>query len=312
MPTREHLEGQWREWRYAHVATMFRPYGWTSLVAQYWLEADDHGVEFELLPGRWSVENDRIIFTPPVSGPTLSVNGEYPAAPVEIVPGRNQTYGHGNSVPVYFGVNEVETIVRTKHDGHRLYGVRVRDPRQATRLEDAGVTAFDYDPAWRIPGFYTPTERIEFEAETVEAGVRESTPRMGTFTFEFRGKTYDLVLIGKDTPTGVQPVAHIRDQTSGPTTYGAGRVIELQFVDDTNTRIDWIDFNYAVALPCAFTNFVTCPLPPPENQLDFEVLAGEKRPSRIVARTMTYQPGAKGASQHSSLLTSSKLARSQT
>jgi uncharacterized protein (DUF1684 family) len=88
----------------------------------------------------------------------------------------------------------------------------------------------------------------------------------------------------------VQPVAHIRDSTSGPVTYGAGRVIELQFADDTRTRIDWIDFNYAVALPCAFTNFVTCPLAPAENQLDFEVLAGEKRPAQDVVRTMTYQP----------------------
>ena len=85
------------------------------------------------------------------------------------------------------------------------------------------------------------------------------------------------MLIGKETADGVQPVAHVRDRTSGPITYGAGRVIELQFADDTKSRIDWIDFNYAVALPCAFTNFVTCPVVPPENQLDFEVLAGEKR-----------------------------------
>ncbi|WP_051131281.1 DUF1684 domain-containing protein [Pseudaminobacter salicylatoxidans] len=296
MPTREHLEGQWREWRYAHVATMFRPYGWTSLVAQYWLEADDKDVSFDLLPGTWSVEDGRIMFTPPASGPNLSVNGKYPTAPVEIIPGRNQTYGHGKSEPVYFGVNEIETILRSKHDGQSLYGVRVRDPREATSMEEAGVTAFDYDPAWRIPGVYTPSELTDFEAETVEAGVRESTPRIGTFTFEYKGKSYSLLLIGKDTTTGVQPVAHIRDQTSGPVTYGAGRVIELQFADDTNTRIDWIDFNYAVALPCAFTNFVTCPVVPPENQLDFEVLAGEKRPSRDVVRTMTYQSGTNGAS----------------
>ena len=295
MPTNEHLAGQWREWRYAHVATMFRPYGWTALVAQYWLEENDRDVTFDLLPGTWSVENGRVIFTPPASGPNLSVNGEYPTGPVEIIPGRNQTYGHGNSVPVYFGVNEVETIERTKHDGLKLFGVRVRDPRQATRLEDAGVTAFDYDPAWRIRGHYTPAERVAFEAETVEAGVRENTPRIGTFTFEHNGKSYTVVLIGKDTPKGVQPVAHVRDLTSGPITYGAGRVIELQFADEACTRIDWIDFNYAVALPCAFTNFVTCPLLPPENHLDFEVLAGEKRPAQGIVRTMTYQPKADNA-----------------
>lgn len=290
MPTTEHLEGQWREWRYAHVAKMFRPYGWTSLVAQYWLEKDDQGVTFDLLPGTWSVEDGRIMFTPPAEGPNLSVDGEYPTGPVEIIPGRNQTYGHGDSLPVYFGRNEVETLLRTTHDGQPLFGVRVRDPLEATRLEDAGVTAFDYDPKWRIRGVYTPSERTDYEAETVEEGVRESTPRMGTFTFEYKGKSHELVLIGKDTPDGVQPVAHVRDKTNGPVTYGAGRVIELQFTDETNSRIDWIDFNYAVALPCAFTNFVTCPLVPPENHLDFEVLAGEKRPAQNIARTMTYQP----------------------
>lgn len=289
MPTREHLEGQWREWRYAHVAKMFRPYGWTSLVAQYWLEADDKAVSFDLLPGTWSVDNGKVMYTPPASGPNLSINGKYPTGPVEIVPGRNQTYGHGKSEPVYFGLNEVEAILRSKNDGQSLYGVRVRDPRVATSVEEAGVTAFDYDPAWRIPGVYTPTAITEYEAETVEAGVRESTPRIGTFTFEHNGKSYSIELIGKDTPTGVQPVAHVRDKTSGPVTYGAGRVIELQFTDDTNTRIDFIDFNYAVALPCAFTNFVTCPVVPRENNLDFEVLAGEKRPVQDVVRTMTYQ-----------------------
>lgn len=235
------------------------------------------------------------MYTPPASGANLSVNGKYPTGPVEIIPGRNQTYGHGKSEPVYFGVNEVETILRSKNDGQSLYGVRVRDPRVATTVEEAGVTAFDYDPAWRIPGVYTPTGTTEYEAETVEAGVRESTPRIGTFTFDHNGKSYTVELIGKDTASGIQPVAHVRDKTSGPVTYGAGRVIELQFTDDTNSRIDWIDFNYAVALPCAFTNFVTCPLVPRENQLDFEVLAGEKRPAQDVARTMTYQAGANAA-----------------
>lgn len=292
MATKEHLEGQWREWRHAHVATMFRPYGWTALVAQYWLEENDRDIRFDMLPGTWSVADDKVIYTPPASGPTLSVNGAYPSGPVEIIPGRNQTYGHGDSVPVYFGVNEVETVVRTNHDGQRLYAVRVRDPRKATRAEDTGVSAFDYDPAWRLRGTYTPAERVEFEAETVEPGVRENTPRMGSFTFEHEGKRHTLVLIGKDTPTGIQPVAHFRDKTNGALTYGAGRVVELQFADDTGQRIDWIDFNYAVALPCAFTNFVTCPLVPPENHLGFEVLAGEKRPVQTVARTMTYQPRA--------------------
>ena len=37
-----------------------------------------------------------------------------------------------------------------------------------------------------------------------------------------------------------------------------------------------IDFNQAYSPPCAFTDFATCPLPPPENRLDLLIDAGEK------------------------------------
>lgn len=288
--TTEHLAGLWREWRHARISELTRPYGWTSLVAQYWLDEGAAGVELEHLPGTWAVDGGRVIYTPPASGPNLSVNGVYPNEPIEIVTGRNQTYGHGVSVPVFFGVNEVETVPRTNSAGDRIFGVRVRDPRVALSAAEIGLSAFDYDPAWRLPAEFVPAERDDVEQETVEVGVRETTSRIGTLRFEFGGTPYEIVLIGKDAEGRVQPVAHIRDRSSGPISYGAGRVVELQFSEDGAGRIDWIDFNYAHALPCAVTNFVTCPLPPAQNHLDFEVLAGEKKPTAEVARVLTYQP----------------------
>jgi hypothetical protein len=116
-------------------------------------------------------------------------------------------------------------------------------------------------------------------AGTVEDGLRESSPQIGAFAFAHNGRSYSLLLIGEQTATGVQPVAHIRDRSSGPVTDGAGRAIELKFADDTKIRIDSIDFRYAVALPCTFTNFVTCTVVRPENQLDFQVLAGRIAPA---------------------------------
>lgn len=284
MATVEHLEGQWREWRYAHVATMFRPYGWTALIGQHWLKPGDSGVEIEGLPGTWGV-TDQVVYTPPADGPTLSVDGEYPTAPTVIPTGRNQTYGHGQSVPVYFGRLEIETLPRTTHDGEHIFGVRVRDPLTATPAHEAGVTEFDYDPAWRLPGVFTPFERVDVEAETVEEGVRETTPHIGTFSFEYDGEAFEVVVLGKDTDAGtIQPVVHFRDGTNGKETYGAGRVVEIDFTGEN--QIDWIDFNYAAALPCAFTNFVTCPLPPAQNVLPFAVPAGEKAPEQGISRSL--------------------------
>ena len=40
-----------------------------------------------------------------------------------------------------------------------------------------------------------------------------------------------------------------------------------------------LDFNRAVNLPCAYTQFATCPLPPAENHLAIAVEAGEKLPA---------------------------------
>ena len=42
-----------------------------------------------------------------------------------------------------------------------------------------------------------------------------------------------------------------------------------------------IDFNRAHNMPCAYTDFATCPLPPAANTLPFAVEAGEKIPTRL-------------------------------
>jgi len=288
--TTEHLSGQWREWRHQRLATLTRPYGWTSLVAQYWLREGESGTTLGTLPGLWSAGEGKIIYTPDSSGENLSVDGRYPTGPVEIVAGRNMVYSNGDSVPVYFGNREVDTVIRTNDDGESIYAVRERDPQQSesTRDEIFTIESFDYDPSWRIPTTFEPRERYDIEASTVETGVRETTSFIGTLSLTIGDKECALEVMGKDSPEGVQPVLQIRDATSGQSTYGAGRVVDLEFVEGDETRIDYVDFNYLAALPCAFTNFVTCPFPPASNRLDVEILAGEKRPRVDVDRILTY------------------------
>ena len=40
----------------------------------------------------------------------------------------------------------------------------------------------------------------------------------------------------------------------------------------------WLDFNRTTNLPCAYTDFTTCPVPLPPNRLPVAVEAGEKLP----------------------------------
>ena len=67
-----------------------------------------------------------------------------------------------------------------------------------------------------------------------------------------------------------------RDETSGETTYGAGRYLDLE--PETH-RVDdgWIlDFNAAYNPTCAYNHTYECPMIPPENWLDVHIEAGEQ------------------------------------
>ena len=66
------------------------------------------------------------------------------------------------------------------------------------------------------------------------------------------------------------------DATSGVTTYAANRSVSVPAPDAEGRTV--IDFTRATNLPCAYTDFATCPLPPAENRLPFAVEAGEKIP----------------------------------
>jgi len=64
------------------------------------------------------------------------------------------------------------------------------------------------------------------------------------------------------------------DETNGFSTYGAGRFLVIPAVDENNMTT--IDFNKSYNMPCVFSPYATCPLPPLENLLSIAIEAGEK------------------------------------
>jgi uncharacterized protein (DUF1684 family) len=66
------------------------------------------------------------------------------------------------------------------------------------------------------------------------------------------------------------------DSTSGGETYGAGRYLDFKSGDIIDGKRLIIDFNKAYNPYCAFVDGYNCPVPPPENQLNVAISAGEK------------------------------------
>ena len=102
-------------------------------------------------------------------------------------------------------------------------------------------------------------------------GQNLATKNAGKLSFTYQNKQYNLDVIDEGSQTLFITFA---DATSDVTTYGAGRFIDIAKPDaNGNTEID---FNKAYNPPCAFTQFATCPLPPPQNRLPLAINAGEK------------------------------------
>jgi uncharacterized protein (DUF1684 family) len=150
-------------------------------------------------------------------------------------------------------------------------GVRFRNLKAKTLLEFKGIERFNVDAKWRIKAKVIPQNQNPLMIMNV-LGQNTAQKHGGQLVFEIDGKTYQLDAIDEG---GQRLFVAFADATTGKTTYGSGRFIELEKPDADG--FTYIDFNKAYNPPCAFTEFATCPLPPPQNRLSIAIPAGEKK-----------------------------------
>jgi hypothetical protein len=150
-------------------------------------------------------------------------------------------------------------------------GVRFRNLKAKTLLGFKGIERFPVDAKWRVKAKVIPQNQNPLMIMNV-LGQNTAQKHGGQLVFEMEGKTYRLDAIDEG---GIRLFVTFADATSGKSTYGSGRFIELEKPDADG--FTYIDFNKAYNPPCAFTEFATCPLPPPQNRLSIAIPAGEKK-----------------------------------
>ena len=127
----------------------------------------------------------------------------------------------------------------------------------------------------QVHGRYVPFDvpRPTTVGAVVE-GLQHVYDAPGRIDFVLDGQALSLTAFNGHTPGSLSVL--FTDATSGVTTYAANRSLSIDgpAADGTVT----LDFNRATHLPCAYTEFATCPLPPAENRLPVAIEAGEKRP----------------------------------
>ena len=141
----------------------------------------------------------------------------------------------------------------------------------------SGLSYFDYDPQARVEATFTRSRGGSIDAPGSTGTFLVA--RSGSLSFDLYGKPQKLEMLRIEGYGGGAFVP-FRDGTSGRMTYGGGR-----YVLDTIKGADLggsgdhviLDFNFAYNPSCSYDARWACPLAPPSNHLDVEILAGERQ-----------------------------------
>lgn len=176
------------------------------------------------------------------------------------------------------GETEVETILAGPL---RLTITSVGDDRRWVTAFDTThpaiasppeVPAFPLDQQWRVAARFDEFDSPkQVRVPDVRGGEMEFTA-VGELVFSVNDEEMRLTAIGLE---GQDTFAvWFKDRTNGVSTYGGYRTVRPKVVDDGEWTV--VDFNFAYNPPCAYSNFTTCPMPPPANRLPVAIEAGLK------------------------------------
>jgi hypothetical protein len=157
------------------------------------------------------------------------------------------------------------------------YAIRVKDSVNPAIREFKGRIWFEVNPDYRARGRFVPHPAPHAVRVDSMANATFTYASAGVVEFELHGRPLCLTLTGDISTSPNAPVrrasALFRDATAGKETYSAVREVGVLIDAAGNAEVD---FNRARNMPCAFTPYATCPLPPRENILDVRIEAGER------------------------------------
>lgn len=259
------------QWHSDRIDSLKEEDSWLSLIGLYSLEE-----------GTYSFGSDSVndFVFPPKASPnigTITRNGD--TFNFDIRPRVKVTTSNGDSI------NELKT--GADGDSHTLnhgnlqwhiigrrgnYYLRLKDTNHPNFSTFNGIERFPVSRKWKVEATFNRfNEPREITIPDI-LGKEYQDSLYGMLEFTINGEDYSLAPLGH--PDNDEEFFIIfGDQTNGDDTYGGGRYIYIPTPENGTT---YIDFNKAYNPPCVFTEYATCPLPPPENQLDVAVTAGEK------------------------------------
>jgi uncharacterized protein (DUF1684 family) len=255
-------EAEVRAFRAEHEARISSDEGWLAVVGLFWLE--DGKVH------RLGTAPENEIVLPPGTAA--------PAAGTIERRGRTITLRRAEAervlLPDTAGKRDVVELGRMRlfviERGDR-FGLRVIDLESPARKAFRGLPWYPVDERFRIVARFVPHARPRTISVPNVLGQAVPMTSPGKAVFRVGRKRVALEAVAGE---GAEELWFIfSDRTAEKTTYGGGRFLYTPLPEDGRVVLD---FNKAESPPCAYTEFATCPLPPPQNRLPVAIEAGER------------------------------------
>jgi uncharacterized protein (DUF1684 family) len=259
-------------WRKNRDKEMRTPTSWLNIVGLFWLKegenkfgtSEENPIKFPEgsappFAGSFLLDKGKVTVVAE-KGTELKIDGKKTQ--------RSELKGDDTEKPDVVELNDLHMWVIKRFD------------RLAIRLRDLNHMPFK---TYTGLDFYPPKEKFKLHAQfhpfpepkKVEVGtvIGENTimNSPGYVTFKIDGKVFRL-----DAFSGKPKTLFFifGDETNGKETYEASRFMDAEILENGEVVLN---FNRAYNPPCAYTPYATCPLPPPQNQLEISILAGEKK-----------------------------------
>lgn len=183
----------------------------------------------------------------------------------------------GKTLSLANGLAVKATMLRNQTLKLWLYDAKLPKQRKFQALE-----YFPYDPKGRITAPFRRNEKpvavsyldsrdqagTMYEVGVIDAVIDGKPQRLKTFSYHKDWQDIDALLL------------LLRDRTSGKTTYGGGRVVDIAIPKGAPPATVTFDLNMAYSFLCAHSQFYNCPLVL-TNRLDADLTYGEKYPPKI-------------------------------
>jgi uncharacterized protein (DUF1684 family) len=274
-------------WRAGYVADLTKPDGWLSLAGLEWLQPGDNSFgsaadnKIHLSApapahlGILHLEGTTVQLLAPKSG--FPKDFQVAGQPAQAQSLRAEAGDDKLSPHLTIGTLNMYVIRRSDQQGDR-FALRIKDSQSEGLKNFHGLSWFQPNQHYRVNATWTPYSLHRSVTLSTLVGTSYTADVPGAAEFTLNGKTYRVEPVLED-PAVPKLFFVLRDTTSSTSTYPACRFLYTGLptngLEQPGELV--LDFNHLENPPCAYTQFATCPLPPPGNRLPIPLPVGEKR-----------------------------------